>query len=84
MKIKNSVDWTHIELQLKSQLKQINYNPDLVKLLSNISIMVNKLSKQEVECRRINNFSQCENTLTEINETINRLEKLIIIGKLMS
>lgn len=84
MKITNSTDWTKVELILKGQLKEINYNSDLQKLLANISVMVEKLSKQEVVCRRINNYSQCEKIVSEINDTINRLEKLILIGKLIA
>lgn len=84
MKIEKSTDWNKVENELKFQLKQVNYNKDLQKLLNNITLMVQNLSKQEVTCRRNHNYEPVNNLLVDINDTILRLEKLILIAKLVS
>ena len=45
--------------------------------------MVTELSKLEVETRRTQKFSYTEDQVNEINQAIDRLEKLILIAELM-
>jgi uncharacterized protein YozE (UPF0346 family) len=83
MKIKQATDFHTIFVHLKSELKALNYNPDLNKMLKNIQIMVEDLSKLEVEARRKQKFTYTEIKANEINNAIDHLEKLILIAKLM-
>lgn len=83
MKIKVATDFQAISSQLRSELNSLNYNPDLRKMLKNIEIMVEELSKMEVEARRKQKFTYTEIKAAEINNALDHLEKLILIAKLM-
>jgi hypothetical protein len=45
--------------------------------------MVGEISKIEVECRRKQNYKMLETPIKEFKEGVDRLEKLILIAKLM-
>ncbi len=66
------------------QLKKIRYNPDLFKIVKNIENMITELSKKEVDARRTKNKSHCEKILTEINQSLDYLEKLIIMAYILN
>ena len=83
MKIEKALDWNEISDEIKSQLKTIGYNPDLIKLYNNITNLVTELSKLEVSFRRTNKYAFLDDKVLEINTAINHLEKLIIMAKLM-
>lgn len=83
MQIKNSLDWQAVHTELRTQLGQLPYNPDLRKMLNNISNMVSELSQEEVEARRINKMSYTDTKVLQINKAIDHLEKLLLIAKLM-
>jgi hypothetical protein len=51
---------------------------------NNINGMITDLSKLEVEARRTHNNLKVEECLIKINEAIDRLEKLLLIAKLIS
>jgi len=84
MQIQNSLDWQAVHAELRTQLGQLPYNPDLRRMLNNISNMVSELSQAEVEARRISKMSYTETKVLQINEAINHLEKLLLIAKLMA
>jgi len=81
--ISNSLEWGTVHSQLMNQINTIGYNPDLIKMLKNINLMVEELSKLEVEARRTHKTSQAEKQVEKINQSIDRLEKLLLIGLLM-
>lgn len=81
--ISNSLEWRAVQSQLMNQINTIGYNPDLFKMLKNITGMVDELSKLEVEARRTHKTSQIEKQVEKINQSIDRLEKLLLIGLLM-
>jgi hypothetical protein len=66
------------------QLKKIRYNPDLFKIVKNIENMITELSKKEVDARRTKNNSHCEKILTELNQSLDYLEKLIIMAYILN
>lgn len=68
---------------LHAQLKQVRYNPDLHKIYKNIENMVTEISKLEVTCRQRKNYSALEEPIARFNESVDRLEKLILIAKLV-
>lgn len=84
MEIKTALDWHEVHAELRSQLNAIPYNPDLRKMLNNITNMVTELSQLEVETRRTGKSVYTEKQVSAINESINRLEKFLLIAKLMS
>ncbi len=83
MTIKTSLDWANESVRLSKHIMSCGYNPDLHKLVLNIDKMVDNLSKIEVEARRTHKTYLVEEKIAEINSAIDRLEKLILIAKLM-
>ena len=83
MEIQNSLDWQKINSDLSSQLAKVGYNPDLQKMLSNITKMVSELSNLEVEARRSKSSLRTDVKVNDINKAINHLEKLILMATLM-
>lgn len=83
MKIEKATDWQTIYSDLKSELFVSGYNPDLKKMLDNITGMVTELSKAEVEARRLHNDKYLEEPLNKINKAIKHLEQFLLMAKLM-
>jgi predicted nuclease with TOPRIM domain len=84
MKIERATDWHSVHTELRSQMQKIGYNPDLQRLLNNITNLVTELSKLEVTFRRTQKYSMLDDKVSEINKSIDRLEKLILMAKLMN
>jgi hypothetical protein len=61
----------------------LGYNPDLQRMLNNITNMVTELSKAEVEARRKRMHSTIATKLEKINQAIDHLEKLLVMANLM-
>jgi len=83
MKITSSLDWHDVHTKLRTQINSLPYNPDLRKMLNNITNMVTELSKLEVDTRRTQKFSYTEKQVNEINQAIDHLEKLLLMAELM-
>jgi hypothetical protein len=83
MSINTSLDWEKESDRLISTISSCGYNPDLKKVYNNINNMVSKLSKLEVEARRTHNNLKVDECLVEINQAIDRLDKLLLIAKLI-
>jgi|APGre2960657404_1045060.scaffolds.fasta_scaffold46275_2 hypothetical protein len=84
MSITTSLDWEKESDRLMNFMSSSGYNPDLKKVYNNINGMITDLSKLEVEARRTHNNLKVEECLIKINEAIDRLEKLLLIAKLIS
>ena len=84
MQIQTSLDWQAVHTELRKQIGQLPFNPDLRRMLNNISNMVSELSQAEVESRRINKPEYNKLKVDDINKAIDHLEKLLLIAKLMS
>lgn len=69
---------------LSIQLKNIRYNPDLHKIKKNIESMITELSKQEVVARRTKKSNHCQKILEEINQSVDYLEKLILVATIVN
>ena len=83
MKIERAIDWDKVGLDLQSQLSKIDYNPDLKRMFKNIDNMITELSKLEVSFRRTQKYAILDDKVLQINNAIDRLEKLILIAQLM-
>lgn len=84
MEIKTSLDWAEVSIQLSTRLYALPFNSDLHKMFHNIRNMVNELSKAEVDARRIHKTHMIDGKIAEINSAIDRLEKLMLMAKLMN
>lgn len=84
MQIQTSLDWQAVHAELRTQLGQLPYNPDLRRMLNNITNMVSELSQAEVLTRQINKPEYNKEKVDDINKAIDHLEKLLLIAKLMS
>jgi hypothetical protein len=84
MQIETSLDWNTVHSELRRQIGQLPYNPDLRKMLNNISDMVSELSSREVESRRTHKIEYTKELVDNINKAIDHLEKLLLVAKLMA
>jgi cob(I)alamin adenosyltransferase len=82
MQIQSSLDWNHVHSELRTQIGQVPFNPDLRRMLNNISNMVAELSAAEVETRRLNKPEYNKEKVDAINKAIDHLEKLLLIAQL--
>jgi hypothetical protein len=83
MKIKNSLEWENVRIDLKFQILKLPYDTSIRQMLKNIDVMVGELSKIEVEARRTKVSYYKDAQLTKVNEAIESLDKIIIIGILL-
>ena len=83
MKITVSTDWQEVHRQIRAEMNTIGYNSDLDRFVKNIDTMVSELSKIEVVARRTKSTVLYSERLQSINDAIDRLEKLILMAKLM-
>lgn len=83
MQIQTSLDWQEVHTELRKQIEQVPFNPDLRRMLNNISNMVSELSSAEVETRRINKPEYNKEQVETINKAISHFEKLLLIAQLM-
>lgn len=84
MKIKNSLEWDLVRYDLKQQILKLPYDTSIRQMLKNIDTMVSDLSRAEVEARRTKVSYYTDEKLTKVNEAIESLDKIIIIGLLLS
>lgn len=83
MKIQVSTDWQEVHRILRIEMQAVGYNHDLDKFVKNINNMVSDLSKIEVVARRTRNTSVYNQRLEEINNAIDRLQKLLLMARLL-
>ena len=79
----NSLEVRDIIVDLRRQLKRSRYNPDLHKLLNNLGEMNSHLSRLEVEARQTHKDHKVVAYKQQISQSIDYLEKMILILKLM-
>lgn len=82
MKIHHATEWNSVHDQLRSELRKLPYNHDLHRLLKNIDAMVGDLSRCEVDARRTRVYTTVNERLDTINESIVKLDKLIVWAQL--
>lgn len=69
--------------KVQKQLSTISYNSDLHKFYKNLEKMVDTISRKEVECRRKKQYNDLITPLQNFKDEVDRLEKLILIAKLV-
>jgi len=79
-------DWSTVSFTFKNQilgLQSPKARRDLNKILDGIYDLVNNLSKEEVECRRLHKqTAKHQELIAKINERIEFLEQMITFGAL--
>jgi len=83
MEIKNSLDWQEVHSNLRNQMSTLGWNPDLRRMLNNITNMVVELSKVEVDARRSKSDRVTQEKMADINKAISHLEKILLMAILM-
>jgi hypothetical protein len=69
---------------LRTQLKRLPYNPDLLKLCNNIGEMNSDLSRLEVEARQTHRVHKLDAHKEAMIKAITHLEHLMLMAKLMA
>ena len=70
--------------QLHRELTNLPYNPDLNKLLTNTNNLCTRLSVKEILYRNTKQKRHTSDAIKDLNDAIDRLEKYIIIAKLIA
>jgi len=83
MKIHSATEWSKVHDDLKTELRKINYNPDLHRMLKNIDAMVVELSKLEVDARRTRVYRYVNEQLDKINGAVHQLNKMIVFALML-
>jgi hypothetical protein len=83
MEINSALEGREVCDRLRKELGSIRYNRDLQKIYQNIEKMVTEVSKLEVVCRQHRSVMMLQAPLRNLNESVDRLEKLILVAKLM-
>lgn len=83
MEIKTATDWQQVYSALRTDLNDVGYNPDLNRMLNNITLMVTDLSKAEVEARRTHSPKTLIEPVEKINKAILHLEQFLLMARLM-
>ena len=85
-KIQLAVDWNTLKSQLEQKISHFSTDikKDLYIMFKNTDILVNELSIQEVECRRLHKPTRKFLTkLEETNTMIADINKMITMGALL-
>lgn len=83
MKIERSTDWDNLRSEIVQQVRTLNYNPDIRKMIKNIDVLVSDLSKLEVEARRTKRDYYLKQPLEEINSALATLDQFITLAHLL-
>lgn len=83
IRFEDSVEAMEIVRDLHSQLKTIDFNPDLKRYVENLEKMISELSSLEVDARRTGNIRKVREYSEKIEESITYFENMLLIAKLM-
>ena len=84
--ITTSLDWDKVSIDLENAAKRLKrYGPEMLKMSSNIGVIVKQLSEEEINCRRHGRQTrQHQELLTKVNEEIANFERYLTFGVLLS
>lgn len=80
--IQNSLEWPAVHSRLMEEIRALNYNSDLRRMVRGVEAMVGELSRLEVEARRTRNTRQAQAQLDKVNEAIWEIDGWIILAAL--
>lgn len=67
---------------LSKRLKELNYNPDLKRMIKNLDHLVNELSKTEVTARTNKAPGMTQRPKEELAKAIEYADKMLLLAKL--
>ena len=81
----NAIEATKVFDALREQVYSLPYNRDLRKLLSNIRIMIDDFSKEEVDAKRNKTLHHIYTgtAYKKLTESIENIEQLILLATLL-
>ena len=84
--IQTSMDWAKVEQSIEAPvIKMKRYGHQMMKISRNIGLMVNELSKEEINCRRVGKqTSKHKELVDKINEEIANYERMITFAVLLA
>ena len=84
--IETSLDWAKVQTAIEAPLhKMKKYTHEMQKISRNIGLMVNELSKEEINCRRKQRQTrQHAELLDKINEEIANYERMLTFAVLLA
>lgn len=80
--IQNSLEWPKVHARLMGEIKALNYNSDLRRMMRGVEGMVAELSRLEVEARRTKNTARAQAQLDKVNEAIWEIDGWIVLAAL--
>jgi hypothetical protein len=81
-RIKDSTEWTLIEMALNSKCRNLTHCNDVRKMIRNITTEVTELSKAEVLARQ-GRGTQAADLLKKINQDIEMVEEYLLVAALL-
>lgn len=81
-KFRTALEAREVANVVLKQLKECRYNPDLMLYFRNIEKMISNLSLLEVQARQTHKYHKVDAYISEVEQALDYLEKMIIISKL--
>jgi len=78
----NSIEAQNVISDLRTQLRKLPFNRDLIRLCENLESMVSDLSSEEVKARRTRKTNGFDKKAAELQKNIVYFQQLIIIHRL--
>lgn len=79
---KTAIEAQQVADSLRKQLKTLNYNPDLKKMLFNIEGMINEFSIVEVKARQNKTPRMSDTQRQKLLEAMDTMDKLIFLARI--
>ncbi len=80
--IKNSLDWSRIEIDLIHKCNGLVFQRDVRRMIDNIRLEIKELSIKEVQARR-GNIHRNDELIKKINQDIEMIEGFILVAALI-
>lgn len=86
LEIQTSLDWPKVQKELETPIRKINkYTHELWNIGHNIGLMVQDLSKEEINCRRYGKQTRRhKEMLDKINQEIVNYDRMITFAVLLT
>jgi hypothetical protein len=82
IKFTTALEASHIVGTLRYEARQLNYNKDIFKLISNADKLVSRLGNEEVRARQLHKPYLANKTREELTNAIDYIQKMLLILRL--
>ena len=86
-KIQTSLDWHHVSADVRYRIRNLKFENrrDLALMIEYVDHLVDELSKEEINCRRLQKQTRKHQELTEkINTRLEEIDQLITFAALLN